>query len=152
MPTAIRIAVTSQNFRNVTNHAGRARRFLVYLVEAGKSPVEVERFDLPKEMAIHELGGADASHPLDTVDVLISNSFGAGFARNMARRGIIASLTDESDPVRAIEEYLAKGQNLPSQPCSEGHGHGHNHEHGHSHDHGHGHDHCHGHEHSHSHD
>ena len=148
MPSAIKIAVTSQNFRTVTNHAGRARRFLVYLAEAGKPPVEVERFDLPKEMAIHELGGADVSHPLDTVDVLISNSFGAGFARNMARRGIIASLTDESDPLRAVEEYLLKGQCLPAQPCSDGHGHGHDHSHEHDHDHCHGHDH--GHDHSHN--
>ncbi|SNY90041.1 Predicted Fe-Mo cluster-binding protein, NifX family [Cohaesibacter sp. ES.047] len=129
MTSSLKIAVTSQNFKTVTNHAGRARRFLVYGVETGAAPVEIDRFDLPKEMCIHELGGADVPHPLDGVDVLISNSFGAGFARNMTRRGVIASLTEESDPLRAIEDYQAHGQRLPEKTCTSGHHH--NHEHGH---------------------
>lgn len=128
----MKIAITSQNFKSVTNHAGRARRFLVYQVESGQAPVEIERIDLPKEMCIHDLGGQMVAHPLDTVDVLLSASFGAGFARNMARRNVIASLTDESDPIRAIEVYLADGQRLPGAA-----GCGHDHDHDHSHDHGH---------------
>ena len=123
----MKIAVTSQNFRTVTNHAGRARRFLVYAVEAGNSPVEIDRFKLAKEMSMHEMGGSDAAHPLDDVDVVISASFGPGFARKMATRSIIASLSEESDPVRAVEDYLEHGQRLPdpSKGCGEDHHHHH---------------------------
>lgn len=136
----MKIAVTSQNFKSVTNHAGRARRFLVYRVETGQPPVEVERFDLPKDMCIHELGGQEVAHPLDTVDVLISASFGPGFARNMARRNVIASLTEETDPIQAIEQFLVQGQRLPAASgCGHEHDHGHDHKHGHGHGHGHGH-------------
>lgn len=109
----MKIAVTSQNFKTVTNHAGRARRFLVYQVSEGQEPVEIERIDLPKNMCIHELGGKRVPHPLDDMDVLLSASFGPGFGRNMVSRNVIPSLTEESDPLKAIAAYLADGQRLP---------------------------------------
>ncbi len=66
----MKIAVTSQNFRTVTGHAGKARRFLVFEADGGEVR-EVERLDLPKEMSFHELQG-DAPHPVDGVDVLVT--------------------------------------------------------------------------------
>ena len=102
----MRIAVTSQNFRTITPHAGRARRFLVYQVEPDQEPVEAERLDLPKEMALHEFHG-DGPHPIHAVDVLIAGSFGEGFERRMAKRGIVAVMTEESDPVKAVKDFLA---------------------------------------------
>ncbi|WP_180966955.1 NifB/NifX family molybdenum-iron cluster-binding protein [Cohaesibacter celericrescens] len=121
----MKIAVTSQNFKTVTNHAGRARRFIVFTVGQDNQPQETERFDLPKDQCIHELGGKKVAHALDGVDVVISASFGPGFARNMASRDVIASLTDETDPVRAVQDYLSNGQRLPSpEGCGEDHHHG----------------------------
>lgn len=112
----MKIAITSQNFKTVTNHAGKARRFLVFEIEQGQLPREVDRISLPKEMAFHELA-MDAAHPIDDVDALLSASFGAGFARKMAARKITASLTEESDPIKAIEMFLAKGPILPTGGC-----------------------------------
>ncbi|WP_316858475.1 NifB/NifX family molybdenum-iron cluster-binding protein [uncultured Cohaesibacter sp.] len=137
----MKIAVSSQNFRTVTNHAGRARRFLVYSVGDDRQPIEIERIDLPKEMSMHELGDSGAAHPLDSVDVILSASFGAGFARRMAARSVMASITEKTDPLEAVKEFLEKGQNLP-QLCDCNHDHDHDHEHGHGH--GHGHEHGHG--------
>jgi predicted Fe-Mo cluster-binding NifX family protein len=102
----MKIAVTSQNFRTITPHAGRTRRFLVYEAEPGAAPVEVDRLDLPKEMAFHDFHG-DGTHPLDSVDVVIAGSFGEGFGRRMEGRGILAVATEESDPVKAVEAFLA---------------------------------------------
>jgi hypothetical protein len=65
----MKIAVTSQNFRTITGHAGKTRRFLVYEAE-GSEVREIQRLDLPKEQSFHELPG-DAAHPIDGVDVLI---------------------------------------------------------------------------------
>ncbi len=112
----MKIAVTSQNFRTVTNHAGKARRFLVLEIDEQGKAVELERLDLPKHMAFHGLDHA-SPHPIDGVDVVLSASFGPGFARKMAARNIIASLTEESDPQAAIAQFLREGPVLPMQSC-----------------------------------
>jgi predicted Fe-Mo cluster-binding NifX family protein len=121
----MKIAVTSQNFRTVTGHAGRARRFLIFDARPGAEPVEVERLDLPLELAMHEFDG-EGKHPLDGVDVILSQSFGEGFAQRVARRGIAAVTTDRSDPMAAVKTYLQRSD-------AHGHEHQHRHRHGHSH-------------------
>ena len=108
----MKIAVTSQNFRTVTPHAGRTRRFLVYQAEPAGEPVEIDRLDLPKDMAMHEFH-QDGPHPLDTVDVIIAGSFGDGFARRMAKRGITAVNSDKTDPKEAVRDFLAHADRLP---------------------------------------
>lgn len=50
----MKVAVTSQNFRTVTGHAGKTWRFLVYEAEGAKVR-EVRRLDLPREQSFHEL-------------------------------------------------------------------------------------------------
>ena len=132
----MKIAVTSQNFRTVTPHAGRTRRFLVYEAAEGGEPVEVERLDLPKELAIHEFH-AEGPHPLDAVDVVIAGSFGEGFATRLATRGIVAVATAKADPLEAVKEYLARlqagGEAPAGTACGCGHGHGRALEHAHAH-------------------
>lgn len=108
----MKIAVTSQNYKTVTNHAGKARRYIIFETNENGSPQEVERLDLPKEMSFSML--KEGSHPIDGVDVVLSGSFGDGFARRMSKRGIIASLAQTQDPVEAIKEYLTHGQKLPT--------------------------------------
>jgi predicted Fe-Mo cluster-binding NifX family protein len=108
----MKIAVTSQNFRTITPHAGRTRRFLLYRAEPAAEPVEIERLDLSKDMAMHEFH-EDGPHPLDTVDVLIAGSFGEGFARRMAKRGVRAVTTDKTDPLEAVRDFLARPDRAP---------------------------------------
>ena len=127
----MKIAVTSQNFRTITPHAGRTRRFLVYEAAEGGESVEVDRLDLPKELSMHEFH-ADSPHPLDAVDVIIAGSFGGGFATRMAKRGILAVATAKADPLEAVKEYLARqqaGGEAPAGTCGHGHGHAHQHTH-----------------------
>ena len=135
----MRIAVTSQNFRSVTGHAGRARRFLIYDAHPGADPIEVERRDLPKELAMHDFHGA-GPHPVDDVDVILSEGFGKGFAQRMAKRGILAAKTDKTDPLEAVKAYLTLRETAAEAPagatCGCGHGHGHAHTHRHHHAHG----------------
>lgn len=138
----MKIAVTSQNFSTVTGHAGRARRFLIYDVGTDGNPVEVDRLDLPKELAMHDFHG-DEAHPVDVVDVVISESFGEGFARRMGKRGIVAVTTENTDPVEAVEAYVAAARTPggvgaePGRGCSGGPRHGHAHAHAHAHAHHH---------------
>ena len=106
----MKIAVTSQNFRTITGHAGKTRRFIIYETDADGNPTEVERLDLPKEMSIHAWPGGP--HPIDVADVLITGGCGDGFVRNMASRGIRVIRTSESDPVTAVKAVI-DGQQLP---------------------------------------
>ncbi|WP_295888490.1 NifB/NifX family molybdenum-iron cluster-binding protein [uncultured Thiohalocapsa sp.] len=130
----MRIAVSSQNFRSITGHAGKSRRFIVYNMEPGQAPVEVDRLDLPKEMSLHEYHGDD--HPLFGLglDAVLTGSAGAGFMQRLGRRGIRVIATAETDIDRALSA-LAKGESLPEAPPHDhgnggGHGHGHGHGHG----------------------
>jgi len=100
----MRIAVTSQNFRTVTGHAGKSRRFLVFEIERGAAAQEVARLDLPKELAFHEFHG-DGAHPVDGVDAVITGSCGAGFARRLLGRGIRVAVTEMEDPLAAVQAY-----------------------------------------------
>lgn len=106
MTTAATIAITSQNFRTITGHAGKARRFLIYTVEADMSVSETARLDLPREMAMHEFDDR-FPHPLDNTDVLITGGSGDGFVRRMARRGVRVIATAETDPEAAVHAFLA---------------------------------------------
>lgn len=123
----MRIAVTSQNFRTITPHAGKTRRFLVYEVDGDDEPVETGRLDLDKMMTIHEFHGNDAAHPLDEMDVLITGSAGAGFVQRLHSRGVQVVQTGEKDPMQAIAD-LRNGQIKPTDPHSCNHHHHHHHE------------------------
>lgn len=128
----MKIAITSQNFRTVTGHAGRARRFLIYDVQPGAEPVETARLDLPPEQSFHETGGSGA-HPTDGVDVIISAGFNSRFAAVMTQRGVRTATTDKENPVEAIRDYIvrqAAGTLLPVIGCDCGgecHGDDHHH-------------------------
>ncbi len=104
------IAVTSQNFRTITGHAGKSRRFLVYSSKPEGEWVESDRLDLPKEMSMHEFKGG--SHPVDAFDVLITESCGVGFIRKMSMRGVTVLTTSETDPAKAVKIFTS-GETLP---------------------------------------
>ena len=115
----MRIVVTSQNFRTVSGHAGRATRFLIYQVSPDGEPQECARFDLSPQQSFHEMQGVGA-HPIDGANVILSAGFGAHFKEVMARRGIQAAVTDKTDPLEAVRDYLARraaGTLLPSAGC-----------------------------------
>lgn len=106
----MKIAVTSQNFRTITGHAGKTRRFIIYETKGLEVPVESERLDLPKDMSMHSWQGG--SHPIDVVDILITGGCGEGFIHKMAYRSIKVLRTSETDLMTAITAVV-KGQKLP---------------------------------------
>ena len=106
----MKIAVTSQNFRTITGHAGKTRRFLVYSDGENGELIEHERIDLPKEMSMHEFQGG--FHPVFEADVLITAGCGQGFIRKMAGHNVQVIATSESDPQTAAKAAIA-GQPLP---------------------------------------
>ena len=116
----MRIAVTSQNFRTVTGHAGRARRFIIFEADGREPPREVERLDLDADMAMHGYGHG-RPHPLDTMKVLITGGAGEGFVRNLAMRGVQVVATPETDPVAAVQAFFAGRIMSASEACNHDH-------------------------------
>ena len=124
----MRIAVTSQNRRDITEHAGRCRNFWVFDVDGGRVSGR-SLLELPKEASFHD-SSPHAAHPLDGVDLLIAGGMGAGLRARLARKGIEAVVTTERDPERAVLLWLA--DSLPrAAPHSHAHGQEHGREHGH---------------------
>jgi predicted Fe-Mo cluster-binding NifX family protein len=122
---SMRIAVTSQNFRTITGHAGKSRRFLIYEADADGNPTEVDRLDLPMDLSLHDYHGDD--HPLFELrlSAIVTQGAGHGFVQRMARHGIQVHTTSATDPLHAVTAILG-GQPLPAAaPHSHGHGHGH---------------------------
>ncbi|HEB95622.1 MAG TPA: nitrogen fixation protein [Sedimenticola thiotaurini] len=108
----MRIGVTSQNFRTITGHAGKTRRFLVYEGDPATGEVrEIERIDLPKEMSLHEYRGGEP-HPIESFDVLITAGCGQGFVGRMVAWGVQLHVTSETDPLQAARAVV-RGEPLP---------------------------------------
>ncbi len=104
------VAVTSQNYRTVTKHAGLTRKLLVYEVN-NKKIKEIERISLPKENALHTCKPS-VKHPVDIADIIICGSCGEDFVSKMKARNINVSVATKADPIEAIKEYFANGEKL----------------------------------------
>jgi predicted Fe-Mo cluster-binding NifX family protein len=122
----MKIAVTSQNRKTITSHAGKCRKFWVYEVE-GQEVKGKTLLELPIEQSFHESHGG-GPHPLDGVTALISASMGSSLHRRLQLRGINGLITSETDPDRAVDAYLhGQLKTLPLEPHEHGQGHGEHH-------------------------
>lgn len=100
----MKIAVTSQNRKTVTEHAGRCRRFWIYTVENGVI-TDKNLLELSKEESFHD-SDSNVPHPLDGIDVLLTGGMGSGLAQRLARKEIVAKVTTQTEPDTAIQHYL----------------------------------------------
>lgn len=121
----MKIAITSQNRREITEHAGRCRKFWIYNVE-NDQVIGKELLELSKEESFHE-SDPHQPHPLDGNDILISRSMGHGMQRRLASMDILGIVTNETSPDAAVTAYLegrlrAQG---PDEGCHHDHGHHH---------------------------
>ncbi len=100
----MKVAVASQNRKSVTTHLGRCRKFWIYTIE-DKKVLNRELLELPKELSFHESSPHD-THPLDDVALIICGGMGENLKNRLARKSIGSFVTEESDPDKAVVEYL----------------------------------------------
>lgn len=100
----MKIAVSSQNLKTITSHAGKCRNFRVYDIE-NKEIIHKTLLELTLEQSFHE-SHAEAPHPLDGVDVLISGSAGANLLSRLDGMGIQSVVTPQTDPDSAVNAFL----------------------------------------------
>lgn len=119
----MKIAVASQNRKEITDHTGRCRKFWIYQIENDAIATK-ELLELPKEQSFHESSPLEPS-PLDHVQVLIAGGMGSGLVRRLQEKNIQALITKETNPVQAVNDFL--NGTLKTEP-SEPHEHGHKHQ------------------------
>lgn len=98
------IAVTSQNRRSVTGHAGRCRKFWLYPVRDGVVG-ERQWVELGLEETFHAIPGG-LPRALEGVTTLISQGMGSGMVMRLERLGIRAWITGIDDPDLAVQAFL----------------------------------------------
>tara|TARA_R110000851_G_scaffold197967_1_gene349114 strand:+ start:39192 stop:39545 length:354 start_codon:yes stop_codon:yes gene_type:complete len=82
----MKIVVTSQNRKTVTQHAGRCRKFLLFHITEGQV-AKKKLLELPKEQSFRE-SSSQLPHPLDDIDVLITKGMGFGLAMRLDEKDI----------------------------------------------------------------
>ena len=118
----MKIAVASQNRREITEHAGRCRKFWIYDIDNG-TIANKELLELAKEQSFHDSIPYEAS-ALDDMQVLIAGGMGTGLVRRLVSMDIEPLITTETNPDKAVEDYL-KGALItrPAEPHEHGHKH-----------------------------
>ena len=113
----MQIAVTSQNRKTITEHAGKCRKFWIYDLEkgvvTGKRLVEVSM-----EQSLHASSGLLAE-PLADINILITGSMGPGLHARLMQSGILPVITMEEDPDAAVTALLSN--RLPRLPVPRHH-------------------------------
>ncbi|WP_162111074.1 NifB/NifX family molybdenum-iron cluster-binding protein [Pseudoxanthomonas mexicana] len=97
------IALTTQNRRHVTPHAGRCRHFMVKRVGDGCEG-EWESRALAKEQTLFSCAEGLPDAPRD-VDVIITASAGPGLQARLARHGVHLGVTDILLPEQALAAW-----------------------------------------------
>ena len=103
---ALKIAVSSQNRKTITDHAGRCRKFWVYEIRGNKVDSKTLR-ELSMEQTLHSSSLGDG-HPLDDVHVMITTGMSPFLYQRLERGGIKPYVTEEADPDKAVELLLDK--------------------------------------------
>ncbi|PIE25027.1 MAG: nitrogen fixation protein [Planctomycetota bacterium] len=109
----MKVAIASQNQRDVTGHAGRCTCFWIYSVQEGEVQGR-ELLEFGPGESIHDRGHEPGPGLMDC-KALITQSMGPGLASRLAQRGMHAVCTEENDPEKALRAYLDGSlQPLPS--------------------------------------
>ncbi|WP_428034822.1 NifB/NifX family molybdenum-iron cluster-binding protein [Amphritea sp.] len=121
----MRIAVASQDGLTVAGDIGRWRKWVVFEIEAIEGcddrvksvPQRLKpsrTLILPKAMVLHHYR-EDQPHPLADCDAVIGAISSESVVRRMARRGVDAVATAETDLYKAISDYIKRQITPPQQ-------------------------------------
>ncbi len=108
------IALTTQNRRHVTPHAGRCRHFMVKRVGDGCEG-EWESRVLAKEQTLFSCTEG-LPDPIRDVDVIITAGAGPGLQARLARHGVQLIITDILLPEQALAAWREGHLEVPLPP------------------------------------
>lgn len=105
----MKIAIATQDYTEVSGHAGQTRQWLLYDLSQhhpGQLLPPPRIVELDKPQVFHHFQD-DQPHPLDGVDMVVVASAGDGFVRHMKKRGTEVLVTGEQDPATALGKIIA---------------------------------------------
>ncbi len=102
----MKIAITSQNAKSVTAHAGRCRKFWVYELSSDGADIVKQFVELEMDETLHTM---QSSLPpkLAGIDVLITANLGESLRKKLTEAGITTHLLSSATPDIALLNYLA---------------------------------------------
>lgn len=107
------IALTTPNRRQVGEHAGRCRRFLLVHMEGARQIGQPTLVELGLDETLHAT--RDGLPPaLRGVEVLITAGAGPGLARRLAAQGVQVLTTVLTDPAQALQAWAQGGLRPPA--------------------------------------
>lgn len=103
------IAVTSQNKKTVTKHAGECRNYFIYTIlkneVTSKKVLELHDNEILK-YTFHEDKSTNPKNILYDVDVLLTGSIGHDGVNQLANQNVTAYVIKEKDPDMAVEKLI----------------------------------------------
>lgn len=102
----MKIAITSQNVRNVTAHPGRCRKFWIYDVAHTGSDINKNLVELGLDETLHGMKNG-LPEKLVGLNVLITAHVGDALKAKLTQAGVATHLTNEDSPDSALLTFLA---------------------------------------------
>lgn len=141
-----KIAVTVQNRRTISEHAGRCKNFLIYTIQ---NSVITNKYllELTEDETLHNVfhNGPNSESILFNMNILITRGIGEGAINKLATKNVVCLKVGEKDPDLAIEKLingtLEAYTPISVESCGSNCGQ-HKHKHEHTHNHNHSNKHC----------
>ena len=102
----MKIAVTSQNVRNVTAHAGRCRKFWIYEFPEFGTEIDKKLVEVDINNTLHAMR-ASLPEALSEIDTLITAGIGESLKGKLLHAGVSTHISNQSLPDVAALEYMA---------------------------------------------
>jgi len=103
------IAITCQNRKEVSGHAGRCRNFFIYTIDDDKIRSK-ELLELHKEKALHEAFHnpelVGQPHPIFDVDIFFVGGIGMGAINKLKIHNVDTYIIRETNPDTAVDKFL----------------------------------------------
>jgi len=103
------VAVTSQNKKTVTKHAGECRNYFIYAIKNNKITSRKVLELLDNEIlkyTFHKDKSANPKNLLYDVDILLTGSIGRGGVNRLANQNVTAYVIREKDPDTAVDKLI----------------------------------------------
>ena len=106
---SLKIAVTAQNRKTVSSHAGACRNFFIYTINDDGS-YSKELLELEKNESLrytfHEDMSDKPQNKIFEMDVLLTGGIGQGGVVKLATQNVLVRVIKETEPDVVIEKYL----------------------------------------------
>jgi len=103
------VAVTCQNRKEVSGHAGMCRNFLMYTID-NNIIISKKLLELGKEESLHNaLHQGDfetVNHPIFNVNILLTGGIGMGAITKLKTKNVASYIIEEKNPDTAIDNLL----------------------------------------------